>query len=347
VNPSTALAAGWDPVAALAGMVREMWALGFMVNAFRAGTLTALLAGVTGWFMVARRQTFAGHTLSVVGFPGAAGAVLAGVPVWAGYLGFTIATALVLGRGSGSGSRRPGSRRPGSRRPGSRQPGSRRPGCRQPGGGEAGGASGGGEGDGALIGTVQAFALGCGFWFVALYAGLLGGTTSLLFGSFLGITTGQVLFLAVVTATVLGALAVLGRRLLFVTVDPAVAQARGVPARGMNLLFLLLLALAVAATVQVTGALLVFALLVLPAATAQRLTTRPGLAIALSVLFALAVVWVALTVAFYTPYPFGFWLTTLAFAGYLAATAAGRLAERWPLPPSPRPGRRAPAMQPR
>jgi zinc/manganese transport system permease protein len=268
-----------------------MWSLPFMVNAFRAGTLVAVLAGVTGWFMVARRQTFAGHTLSVVGFPGAAGAVLLGVPVWVGYFGFTAATGLVLSRGSA-------------------------------------GRGSAGEEDSALIGTVQAFALACGFWFVVLYAGLLGGTTSLLFGSFLAITTGQVTFLLALTVAVLAVLATLGRRLLLATVDPAVAQARGVPVRGLNAVFLVLLAVSVAATVQVTGALLVFALLVLPAAAAQRLTARPALAVATSVLIAAAVVWTALTVAFFTPYPFGFWLTTLAFAVYVAAVAWSRTRER-------------------
>jgi len=279
----------WD----LVGVVRQMWALPFMVNAFRAGTLTGLLAGVTGWFLVARRQAFAGHTLSQVGFPGAAGAALVGAPVWAGYLCSSIITALVLGRCGGAS------------------------------------AAAEGHGDGALIGTVQAFALACGFWFVALYAGLLGGTTSLLFGSFLGITTDQVAFLTIVTATVLVALAVLGRRLLFATVDPAVAHARGVSAGPTNGAFLLLLAVVVAATVQVTGALLVFSLLVLPAATAQRLTARPARSIGLAVLIAVSVVWVALTVAFCTPYPFGFWLTTLAFTGYVLAVAGSRSSRRW------------------
>ena len=282
-----ALAAWLDPVAAL----REMWALPFMVNAFRAGTLAAVLAGTAGWFMVARRQTFAGHTLSVVGFPGAAGAVLVGAPVWLGYLGATMLAALALGR---TGGRR-------------------------------------GEGDGALIGTVQAFALACGFWFVASYSGLLGGTTSLLFGSILGITSGQVTFLAVVTVAALAVLAASGRRLLFVTVDPAVAGARGVGVRRTDVAFLLLLAVAVAATVEVTGALLAFALLVLPAASAQRVTARPATALGLSVLMAATAVWAALTVAFYTPYPFGFWLTTLAFAGYLLAVALDRwhVLTRW------------------
>ena len=284
-------ATAWSPV----DVLREMWSLPFMVNAFRAGTFVAVLAGVTGWFMVARRQTFAGHTLSVVGFPGAAGAVLLGVPVWVGYVGFTVVTGLVLSRGSADGSA---------------------------------GGSVGREEDSALIGTVQAFALACGFWFVVLYAGLLGGTTSLLFGSFLAITTGQVTFLLALTVAVVAVLAVLGRRLLLATVDPAVAQARGVPVRALDAVFLVLLAVSVAATVQVTGALLVFALLVLPAAAAQRLTARPALAVAMSVLIGAAVVWTALTVAFFSPYPFGFWLTALAFAVYVAAAAWGRTRER-------------------
>ena len=285
------MSAPWcDPIA----MIDQMWALPFMVNAFRAGTLAAALAGTTGWFMVARRQAFAGHTLSVVGFPGAAGAALIGAPVWAGYLGFCTATALVLtgprGRSGSSSTPRQGTSR----------------------------------GDGAVVGTVQAGSLACGFLFVALYAGLLGGTTSLLFGSFLGITTGQVTFLAGVSLLVLVALALLGRPLLFATVDPDVAAARGVRVRRLDMAFLLLLALAVAGAVQVTGALLVFTLLVLPAATAQRLTCRPAAAVALSVAIAVLVVWTALTVAFYTPYPFGFWLSTLAFTGYLLAVATSR-----------------------
>jgi len=287
-------ATAWSPV----DVLREMWSLPFMVNAFRAGTFVAVLAGVTGWFMVARRQTFAGHTLSVVGFPGAAGAVLLGVPVWVGYVGFTAVTGLVLSRGSAGGSA---------------------------------GGSVGREEDSALIGTVQAFALACGFWFVAVSSGLLGGTTSLLFGSILGITSGQVTFLAVVTVAALAVLAASGRRLLFVTVDPAVAGARGVGVRRTDVAFLLLLAVAVAATVEVTGALLAFALLVLPAASAQRVTARPATALGLSVLMAATAVWAALTVAFYTPYPFGFWLTTLAFAGYLLAVALDRwhVLTRW------------------
>src|SRR6266571_4141881 len=136
----------------------------FMVNAFRAGTIVAVVAGAMGWFMVLRRQTFAGHTLSLVGFPGAAGAILLGVPPAFGYFGFCAMAALVIGSAdprAGTATYREES---------------------------------------ALIGTVQAMALASGFLFVGLYHGNLNGLTSLLFGSFLGITAGQVLALLAVAA---------------------------------------------------------------------------------------------------------------------------------------------------
>ena len=86
----------------------------------------------------------------------------------------------------------------------------------------------------ALTGIVQAFALACGLLFVALYKGFLNGTTSLLFGSFLGITAGQVAVLAAVGVAVLAVLAVIGRPLLFASVDPDVAVAQGVPVRALS-----------------------------------------------------------------------------------------------------------------
>ncbi len=118
----------------------------------------------------------------------------------------------------------------------------------------------------------------------------------------------------------LAALATLGRPLLFVSVDPAVAGARGVPVRLVNAGFLVLLGVAAAGTSQVTGSLLVFALLVAPAATAARLTARPLAGLLLSVGLALVVTWVGEGIAFFSPYPIGFWVTTLAFAAFLLAT---------------------------
>lgn len=179
-----------------------------------------------------------------------------------------------------------------------------------------------------MTGTIQAFLLGAGFLFIALYQGFLGGVDALLFGSFLGITTTQVEVLAAVGAAVLLVLAVVGRPLLFASVDPAVAAARGVPVRLLSTVFLVVLGAATAATSQITGALLVFALLVMPAATAQNLTARPVLGIAASVGIALAVTWTSLTVAYYSPYPIGFWVTTFAFAAYAASWGVRLLRER-------------------
>jgi zinc/manganese transport system permease protein len=121
--------------------------------------------------------------------------------------------------------------------------------------------------------------------------------------------------------------------LLFASVDAAVARAAGVPTGLLALAFLLLLGLAVAATAEITGALLVFALLVTPAATAQQLTSRAGLGLALSVALALAVTWLGLGIAYFSPYPVGFWVTSLSFGLYVAVRLAlALLARRHPQP---------------
>jgi zinc/manganese transport system permease protein len=265
--------------------------------------------------MVLRRQSFAGHTLSVVGFPGAAGAVWLGLPVAAGYFGLSAAAAVAIALLAGGGVRAGGGRRGRA-------------------GGGAGGGGGGGGAEAAVVGTVQAFCLGAGFLFIALYKGFLNGTSALLFGSFLGITSGQVLLLGVVAVGVLGVLAVIGRPLLFASVDPGVAAAAGVPVRALGVAYLVLLGLTAAAVGQITGSLLVFALLVLPPATARLVTVRPLRGLLLAAVLGVAVSWAALVAAYYSPYPVGFWLTTFGFGGYVlvavAKAAPGTLAARLP-----------------
>jgi zinc/manganese transport system permease protein len=164
---------------------------------------------------------------------------------------------------------------------------------------------------------VQATALALGFLFVSLYGGVLGDLESLLFGDILAISDGQVLLLAAVAAAVLAALGAIARPLLFASVDPEVAGARGVPVKALSVAFLLLLGLAVAATSQITGPLLVFALLVAPPATAQLITVRPAPSLALTVLLGLLVVWLGMGIAYFSVYPAGFFITAIAFALYL------------------------------
>jgi zinc/manganese transport system permease protein len=271
----------WHPV----DDIREMWSYPFMVNAFRAGTVVAVLAGAVGWYMVLRRQTFAGHTLSIIGFPGAAAAVWLGLGAGTGYFAAGLAAALVfaaLPAGTGA--------------------------------------------QAALIGTIQSFALAAGMLFASLYGGFLGGTTALLFGTFLGITAGQVLLLVIFAGAALAVLVAIGRPLLFASIDRDVARAHGVRTRALDVVFLLLLGASAAAVSQITGALLVFALLVLPPATAQRLTARPLASLLLSVGLGLVTVWTALIVGYHSPYPIGFWLTTVAFGLYALAVAGRRAA---------------------
>lgn len=273
--------------------VDQLLSYHFMLNALRAGTIVAVLAGAIGYFMVLRQQSFAGHTLAVIGFPGAACATWLGLSTSLGYFGFCIAGALVIAALPGRGSR------------------------------------GGGYGEeSAGIGIVQAFALACGFLFVNLYRGFLSGLTSMLFGTITGVSDGQVLALLVAGLGCLLVLAVLGRPLLFTSIDSDVARARGVPVRLVSAAFLVLLAVAAAGTSQVTGSLLVFALLVTPAATASRLTARPALGLVLSVLIAVAVTWLGEGIAFFSPYPIGFWVTSLAFAAFLLA-AGFRAGRHW------------------
>jgi zinc/manganese transport system permease protein len=265
---------------------QQLTAFPFMVNALEAGTAVAVTAGVVGWFMVLRRQSFAGHTLSMMAFPGATGALLIGLPAAAGYFTFCGASALVIGSSAGLGA--------GRHR---------------------------GE-ESAVTGAVQAFGLGCGFLFLSLYHGVLAGYETLLFGDFLGITRGQVLVLTVVAVLALIFLALAGRPLLFASVDEGVASARGVPVRALGLGFLLFLGLAVAATAQITGALLVFALLVAPAATAQLITTRIGAGLLLTVVLGVLITWAGLALAYFYDYPVGFYITTVAFSVYVLARVA-------------------------
>jgi zinc/manganese transport system permease protein len=268
--------------------VRELLRYQFMVNALQAGTIVAVMAGVVGWYMVLRRQSFAGHTIAVMSFPGAAGAALAGVPSALGYYLACAIAALSIGRAGGSARR-------------------------------------GRSGESAAIGVVQAAGLALGFLFLSLYSGVLEQLQTLLFGTFLGIDRNQVLTLLLVAVVVLAALAVLGRPLLLASLDPEVARARGVPVRALDVGFLLILGLAVAATSQITGALLVFALLVAPPAAAQALTPRPGLSLVLSVVFALLVTWVGLGISYYSIYPLGFFVTSLAFGLYVLAQLLRRV----------------------
>jgi len=185
----------------------------------------------------------------------------------------------------------------------------------------------------AAVGSILAFSLALGLLFFRLYAGSIQSIYAFLFGTILGITDRDVLVAAITTLVALGVLAVIGRPLLFASVDPDAAEARGVPVRAISVLFLILVALSVAETVRVIGTLLIFALLVTPGAAAQQLTARPGLAFALTIGLSLLFVWAGLAIAYFSLYPVGFFVTSLAFGTYLAIRIVKAAGARLPARP--------------
>jgi zinc/manganese transport system permease protein len=171
----------------------------------------------------------------------------------------------------------------------------------------------------SVIGVVMAFGLGLGVLFITLYPRYATEAFALLFGTITGVSRGDVLALVAIGAVALAALAVVYRPLLFATVDPDVAEARGVPVSLLGVVFLLILAAAVAEAVQVVGVLLILTLLITPGATAERLTVRPGVATAYSVAIALVCTVGGIFLSLATSAPVSVFVTTLSFAAYLGA----------------------------
>jgi zinc/manganese transport system permease protein len=267
---------GWNIIAD----VQDMLSFTFMRNAFAAGTASAIVAGLVGYFVVLRQSSFAAHAISHIGFAGAAGAVLLGFsPV----LGVAVLSLAASGAMGVLGKRL--------------------------------------RGRDVVIGLVMAASLGLGYLFINLYTGNAQNAYSILFGQIFGITTGAVLITIGTSVIVLAILTAMFRPLLFASLDEEVAQARGIRVGAIGIGFMLLMALAVSEAVQVSGVLLIFALLVAPGAIAERLARRPAAALAVSGGLAVLITWVSLALAYYTPYPVSFYVTSLAFAGYLAARA--------------------------
>ena len=278
--------------------LRSMWQYAFMRNAFEAGSVVAIVAGIIGYFVVLRRSAFATHALGHVGFSGAAGAVLFGVNPVYGLLLFTT--------GGGTGMALLG------RRAATRD---------------------------IEIGTVLAFMLGLGLIFLSLYNGYATEAYSILFGEILGISDAGVLLTLEAGILVLAVLALIYRPLLFSSLDEDVAEARGLPMLALNLTFMLLLAIAISFAVQVVGVLLIFALMVTPAAAAVRLTRRPLTAVVVSISIALLAIWAGLFIAWYEQYPPSFFIVSVAFSIYLVVRGGSAIMNRWArrAAPSPQP----------
>lgn len=258
----------------------------FMRDAFAAATIVAVLAGIVGYFLVLRGQTFAGHALAHVGFTGATGAVLVGIaPLW-GLVSMTVAAGIGMGLMGEKLAERD-----------------------------------------VAIGLVLAFALALGLLFLHFFTAYATQATTLLFGNVLSVDAGTIWILLVISAGTLAVLAIISRPLLFSSLQPELAEAKGVSLR-YGVLFLVLVALTTAECVQIVGVLLVFALLVAPAAAAQRLTHSVAWGVPAAALLALFEAWLGITLAFYTDWPASFWITTLSVAVYLFSLLSSWIGSR-------------------
>lgn len=271
-----------DPVTGLANMLGQP----FVRHALLAGTAIALLSGLVGYFVVLRGQVFAGDALSHVAYAGALAALAAGLDLRLGLFAATVGVGVLLGLLGGRG-----------------------------------------VGDDVLIGTAFAWVLGLGVLFLSIYtsAGSNGDATAnvnVLFGSIFSLDGGAAATASWVAASLAALLLLIARPLLFASIDPAVAAARGVPVRLLGPLFLAIVGGTVGEASQAVGALLVFGLLAAPAAAARRLTADPWRALGLAAALAVLAVWAGLVLAYAVPaLPPSFTIVTLAAAEF--AVAAG------------------------
>jgi zinc/manganese transport system permease protein len=170
------------------------------------------------------------------------------------------------------------------------------------------------------VGIVLSLALGLGVLFLYLYTSHATQATSILFGNVLGVDGDTLLALAVLSVVCLGALAAISRPLLFATLSPELAEAKGVSLRLVSVLYLCVVAIAVAEAAQIVGVLLVFVLMVAPAATALRLTSRVGSGVASAIALAIGETWIGVALAYVTDWPTTFWIVMTSCLVYVAST---------------------------
>ena len=160
-------------------------------------------------------------------------------------------------------------------------------------------------------------ALGLGVLFLNLYRGFAGQTSAILFGDIFGVSEGQVIEMSLLSLLTLGALALFSRRLLFASLQPRLAEARGLPLTALSVAFMVVLAISVSLASQVVGILLVFTLVIAPAGIALRVCRSFWLGIGTAILLGVAVVWAGILLACLTNQPPSFWITALFFVLYL------------------------------
>jgi len=246
----------------------------FMINAWEASTIVAVVAGVVGFFTVLRGSSFAAHALPNGAFAGAAGASLVGASTILGLGVFSLLGAI----GIASLGRR----------------------ARHD------------------VATALAIVvmLGLGSLFLSMTTEYAPEIFSLLFGEVLGVARNELLPTAAIGVVCVAAIAVLYRPLLLSSAVPDLAESRGIKGVRIELAFLLVIALVTTMAVPVVGTLLIFSLLIGPAAAARSFTNKPLAAMGLSVVFALVTVWSAIALSYTSELPIGFFVGAIGAVGY-------------------------------
>jgi len=256
----------------------------FVQHALIAGTLSAILGAVVGYFVIIRNSGFAAHSLAHIGFAGAAGAALVGLSPLAGMLLLTVGAGIGMGAAGDKLNR-----------------------------------------SDMAIGMVLSMSLGLGTLFLKLYSGYAGQAKAILFGEIFGVSTEQIITMAIFSALSLGALALFSRRLLFASIQPRLAEGRGLSIPALSSAFMAVLAISVTLASQVVGILLVFTLVIAPAGIAVRVCRSFWPGIYVSVILGVLAVWIGIMLDCVTTYPATFWITGIFFVLYVFVEGYHRL----------------------
>jgi zinc/manganese transport system permease protein len=178
------------------------------------------------------------------------------------------------------------------------------------------------------IGMVLSVCLGVGTLFLTLYNGFAGQASAILFGNIFGVSWQQIIQISILSAISLGILGIFCRKLLFASIQPDLAEARGVSLSTLSMIFMVILGVSVTLASQVVGILLVFTLIIGPAGIAARLFRGFWSGIVASVLLALAAVWAGILLACMTNWPPSFWITSILFVLYLIVELVSRFVLR-------------------
>ena len=266
-----------------------MLSYSFMQNAFIAGTLIGIICGIVSFFVVLRKAAFAAHGLGHISLTGSSGAVLVGLSAMTGQLIANIIAASIMGI-MGDKIKK----------------------------------------NDLTVGIVLTFFLGLGAYFLYLYqTGYSGSIMSILFGNILAISHRQIITLLIMAVIIICVLALITRALFFTSIDPLLARAKNIPNKLLSITFFIVLALTVTMACQIVGVLLVFALLIGPAACSFQWSDGFYQSMLLSILISLFSVWGALSLAFYADLPTSFCITILICGIYVIGLLKNLLTRRF------------------